>query len=390
MVKNKFNLMAVISDLRAGGAEKVIIELLLRLKNAFNVSVACIRDKGELSRVLENESIRIYHTFFKGRIHPQSIFALASLLRRENIHIVHTHMYRPNISGAISAFVARVPVIISHIHSVHQWDSKRQILMDRLTLWIKDGIITVSEEVKRNYLEKVSKARPDKLRVIYNGVDPQFFKKLDSSDELMSSLKIKKGSPVIGIAARLAPEKDHMTFLEAASIVSRVCPQARFLIVGKGPEEMNIRAQIESRNLQDKVMLLGYRRDIPEILNLLDIFVLPSIREGFSLAILEAMAVGKPVIATDVGGNREAVVNGVTGFIVPKRDPSSLALQILTLIRNPEIAAEMGEKGRKRVLERFTIEATVAEITKFYLELLEKKGISVNRTKIPIIPNTTK
>jgi len=374
MVGKKFNLMAVVSDFRAGGAEKIVIELLLRLKETFNVSAVCIRDKGEHSNILEEQSIKIHLSYFKGRIHPQSLFNFASLLRRENIHIVHTHMYRPNISGSIGAYIARVPVIISHIHSIHQWDSKRQIFMDRLTSWVKDKIIAVSGEVKNSYIEKV-KAGSEKVEVIYSGVEPQKYKVDKKPAELRSIFNIKDGIPVIGIVARLAPEKDHITFLEAAKIVLKTCHNAMFLIVGKGPEENNIKAHIERFNLRDNVVVAGYRMDIPQVLNLLDIFVLSSVREGFPISILEAMATGKPVVATDVGGNREAVVDGETGFIVPKKDSSSLALRILTLIENPRMAAVMGQKGYKRVCQKFSMETMVNETTKLYFDLLAKKRV---------------
>ena len=371
----KFNLMAVISNLRAGGAERVLIELLRGLKEDFNVSVVCIRDKGELSSILEDESIKVHLSSFKGRIDPGSLLNLASLFKKEKIQIVHTHMYRPNISGTISAFIARVPVIISHIHNMHQWDTKRQIFMDRLSLRIRDMTITVSEGVKRKYCE-IMKVREDKLRVIYNGVDPQVYKMDDKPAELKSALNIPDGAPIVGIVARLVPEKDHITFLESARMVLQDCPQARFLIVGKGPEDGKIKAYVERFGLKDKVILVGYRTDIPRVLNLLDILVLSSLKEGFGMAILEAMAAGKPVVATDAGGNTEVMVDGQTGFIVPKKDSSSLALRILTLIENPRMAAVMGQKGYERVCQKFSMGKMVNETAKLYLELLEKKGIT--------------
>ena len=374
MAQKKFNLMAVISNLRAGGAERMFIELLLRLKESFNVSVACIRDKGELAPLLEDKSIKVHISYFKGRLDPKSLFNLASLLKRENIHIVHTHMYRPNISGAIGAFIARVPVIVSHVHTVHQWDTKRQIFMDKITTGMKDKIIALSEEVKKAYTEKVN-ANPEKVRVIYNGVDSQIYRADKSQSELRENFNIKNRSPVIGIIGRLAPEKDHITFLEAADIVSKACPEACFLIVGKGPEEENIRSCVERLNLADKVIVAGYRKDIPEVLNILDIFVISSVREGFSLAILEAMAAGKPVIATDVGGNREAVIDGETGFIVPQKKPLLMASKILNLISNPELRAMMGEKGYQRVVKKFSIGNMLTETSELYSEILDKKGI---------------
>lgn len=374
MLQKKYNLMAVISNLRAGGAERMFIELLLRLKESFNVSVVCIRDKGELAHLLEEKSIKVHVSYFKGRFAPKSLLNLASLLKRENIHIVHTHMYRPNISGTIGAFIARTPVIISHVHTVHQWDTKRQIFMDRIITGIRDKTIVVSEEVKKAYLEKVN-PNPEKIKVIYNGVDPKIYKIEKKLSGIRAELNIQDGIPVIGIAGRLAPEKDHITFLEAAKIVLDSNPRACFLIVGKGPEEKNIKAYIEKLNLKDKVKIVGYREDIPQVLSALDIFVLSSVREGFSLAILEAMAAGKPVIATDVGGNKEAVVDGETGFIVPKKDPSSMASKILSLVCNPDLRAMMGENGCQRVAKKFSIENMVSETADLYIEILKKKGI---------------
>ncbi len=370
----KFNVMRVISDLPVGGVEKKLEALLPKLSDVFNIELTCIREKGPLSPKLEKQGIPVNLIYFKSRLHPQSLWEMARFLKRKNIHILHTHMYRPNVSGSIAGYIAKTPILISNVHNVNHWDTKRQLLMDRFLNKLRDSVILVSEEVKRDYKEKTG-IDDAKCAVIYNGVNIEDFRPKTEANNLKNKLGLDKDDIVLTCIGRLVPQKDHCTLLKAARILVNKYPKLKLLIVGSGNIEEELKAFARELNLENNVLFTGRRDDIPDILGLTDISVLCSIKEGFSNAILESMASGKPVVATDVGGNGEAIINGETGFLVPIKDSNLLADKLLLLINDRKLREEMGKKGQEIVEEKFSIINMAEETKKLYFNLLKKKGL---------------
>jgi glycosyltransferase involved in cell wall biosynthesis len=246
--------------------------------------------------------------------------------------------------------------------------------MDRLLNGIRDSVIAVSEEVKRDYKEKTG-IDERKCLVIYNGIDTEDFGRAADIKGLKRELDLGEDDIIITCISRLVPQKDHYTLLKAAGILVGKVPKLKFLIVGGGKMAEELKGFARKLNLEKNVVFAGKREDISDILALTDISVLCSVKEGFSNVILESMAAAKPVIATDVGGNREAILDGKTGYLVPKKDYNLLADKILLLVNNKDKREEMGRNGRRRVKERFSIEVMAAETKKLYFGLLKKKGL---------------
>jgi glycosyltransferase involved in cell wall biosynthesis len=195
----------------------------------------------------------------------------------------------------------------------------------------------------------------------------------DENRRLRTELGIASTDPVIGVVGSLYPVKGHHHLLAAVPQVLRVYPQATFLIVGKGDLEDSLREEVMRRGLERAVRFLGYREDVPNLLSIMDIFVLPSLSEGLSLALLEAMAAGKPVVATNVGGNPELVRDGVTGFSVPPQDPDAIAGGILSLLGDERRRKIFGDNGRQRVKQYFSLEAMADNYQKLYETCLENQ-----------------
>ncbi|MBI5375890.1 MAG: glycosyltransferase [Candidatus Schekmanbacteria bacterium] len=375
--QRKFNLVRIISDLPVGGVERRLVGLLPKLKDAFNVSVVCIREKGALAHELEEQGIPVHLIHFKGRLHPASLRKLSKFLRENQTHIVHTHMYRPGISGTISAWLAGVPVVISNVHNVAQWDTKRQAFMDRLVNPIRDSVIAVSGEVKKDFIENTG-LNEDKCTVIYNGVDTSKFRPdYPGKNRIIEEFKIAEGEKTVVNIARLVAQKDHLTFFKAAAEVIKKYPgKVRFLIVGGGRAHEEALKAARETGIEGNVIFTGRRNDIPEILSASDISVLSSLKEGFSNVILESMASGKPVVATDVGGNMEAIEEGETGFLVKAGDFNTMSDRILQLFQDENLKKSMGIKARKRAEDFFSIEKMIEKTTNLYFNLLKKKGVS--------------
>ena len=178
----------------------------------------------------------------------------------------------------------------------------------------------------------------------------------------------------MAMIASLTPKKDHGTFLEAAKLITKDAPEARFRIVGGGPLRDELARRVTSMGLSDVVQLTGARDDIGALLSEIDVSVLTSLKEGCSNVVLESMAAGRPLVVTDVGGNRELIESGVTGYLVPPGDAAGIARHVLELLRDPVLRLKMGEAGRARVRSRFTAGRMVDDTVAFYLSVLKKRA----------------
>ena len=373
---NSINVVRVISDLPVGGVENRLLEMLPLLRPEFNVRVCCIREKDELAPEFEKAGIPVDLCYFRSRLHPLSLYKMASYLKKIKAHIVHTHMYRPNVSGVLAARLAGIPVVISQIHNVDHWDNTRQIRQDKMLVRFRDRIITVSEAVKQNYIANTH-AAPDKCPVIYNGINMSRFTPREKDSDLVAEFDLE-GKKVVGIVARLVPQKDHETFLKCAVEIKRKVSNIKFLIVGEEEGASGLRQKLEDRavelGLGEEAVFTGKRRDIATILSLVDALVQSSLREGFSNVIVEAMAMGVPVVATDVGGNAEAIEDGKTGFVVPSRQPDVLADRVVKILNDKELAENMASQARSRA-KLFSLHAMVEKTKALYHSLLVEKGM---------------
>jgi glycosyltransferase involved in cell wall biosynthesis len=219
---------------------------------------------------------------------------------------------------------------------------------------------------------------PPKVFLIPNGVEIKVFTEANQSlvEALAQEWKIRSHTPVIGTLARLHEQKGHSYLLDAVAQLRREIPDVKALVVGDGELRPSLEQRTQALRLSDSVIFTGTRRDVPEILALLDVFVLPSLWEGLPIALLEAMAAGLPVVATRVGGVPEVVVDGETGLLVPPRDPDALSEAILTLLQDPDLRQKMGQAGQERVREYFSVERMVEETEALYERLLAEKGLN--------------
>jgi glycosyltransferase involved in cell wall biosynthesis len=283
-------------------------------------------------------------------------------------------MYRPNVSGVVAARLAKVPAVISQVHNVAHWDNKRQIFMDSLLGGWRDKVIAVSEAVRQDYIKQTGIA-PQKCVVIYNGIDLEIFNCASQAAQVRQKWGIAPQDKVVGIIARLVSQKDHETFLRAAKLVKDTIPGVKFLVVGEEEEQgrlEQLEAQVTELGLDQQVIFTGTQRDIPAILSIMDVSVLSSTREGFSNVVLESMACGVPMVATDVGGNAEAIVDGETGFLVPPQNPQYIAERILNILNSPGLADSMRQASRERA-NLFSLNNNIQQVDQLYSNLLAEK-----------------
>jgi glycosyltransferase involved in cell wall biosynthesis len=301
------------------------------------------------------------------------VLRFARIIRKWRPDIVHSHMVHANLLARIVRFLAPIPVLICSARSIDEGGRFREILY-RLTDSLCDLTTQVSHAGLERYV-RVGAVPRHKIRYIPNGVDTERFK-----PNLEDRLKFRKELGVDGFVwlavGRFDPPKDYPSMLQAFARVVHKHSNTILLIAGDGPLRKTMENLARDLGIEKRTKFLGIRRDIPQLMNAADAYVMSSSWEGMPNVLLEASATGLPIVATDVGGNREIVLDGVTGFLVPPRNPEALARTMLRIMDlSDEERKEMGKRARKHIEVKFNLDRVVDLWEILYYELLEKKGI---------------
>ena len=311
-------------------------------------------------------------------IHPlndlKALFGLIGIFRDEKPHIVHTHTSKAGILGRWAAFFANITIIVHTPHGhvfwgyFNKWKTACFILLERMTASITDKIITITEQEKKDHL-RFKIALDEKFTVIHSGVDLTAFSNARINALAMrEKLGISPEAFVVGTAGRLTPIKGQKYLLEAAAIISPRKPDLFFVFLGDGELASELSKMASSRGIKN-VMFLGWRQDVPEVMSTFDIFVLPSLNEGMGKVLVEAMALGKPIVASDVGGIPDLVIHNHNGLLVPPADVEGLVNSINELLHDPIKRKEMGDRG-KVVAADYSAEAMIQKIDQLYDEAI--------------------
>lgn len=380
----KISILYLIDQMRnMGGAELNLLNIMTHLNSdRFRFSLYTFHSGAPMKNLLAGKNIDCiqipYPTTAPGF---KNFLALAKEMKGRKVNIVHTYFEGADIWGTILAKLAGIPVVISSKRDMGFSKNKKILLAYRLINPFVTRIVSVCEAVKYQ-AHRQEKVNLNKIVTIYNGVDDGRFQSTNRNEALKQELKLDVSAPVVGLLANIRPIKGIEFFIQAAGRVLKQVHTAQFIIVGQcnpGNEAYfdKLQSMVKELNLEDKLFFLGARKDIPALLSIMDISVLSSLSEGFSNTIIESMAAGKPLVVTDVGGNAEAVVDGATGFVVPHRNVDKLAEAIATLIQNPAQSHEMGEAGRIRARNIFSIETMMGRIEELYISVLKNNRAAV-------------
>lgn len=343
----RLHVMHVTPGLRIGGLPRVV-ETLCRAtdRSRFHVSVLCLRHGGPLADELRDGGIPVYNfEAGDGRTSYLTFRRVAKLLRRERVDVLHTHNTEPLLDGVPGALLAGVRRVIHTDHGRYFPDKLRYMLAEWILSGFVDKIVGVSEDTVAS-LVRYEHIPRRKLVVIPNGIDgTPYFAKVDVV-AARRGLGIGTSGPVVGVAGRLTPEKGIEYLLHATVHLRQRFPNLAVLVAGDGDRADHLARLAANLGLSDTVRFLGIRRDIATILGSLDVFVLPSVREGLPMVVLEAMAAALPIVATDVGGVPMAVRHGTNGLLVEPRNPGRLADAVGGLLGDPERLARFGARGR--------------------------------------------
>jgi glycosyltransferase involved in cell wall biosynthesis len=352
-----------------GGAEKQLVLLARGLpREEFDVHVALLTRGGPREKDVTAAGIPVHRIDKKFKIDPLAYRRLSRLIGKLEPDLVQTWLFAANAYGRAAAIANRVPHVIGSERSVDPWKRGYELAIDR-NLAKRSDCIVVNSLGTQAFYEKAGIPR-GKFRVIPNGVEPFVAADGSSREELLKSLGLPEGARLIGAIGRLWPQKRVKDLIWATELLNNVHKNAYLLVIGDGPQRRSLERYRFLVRIEENVRFLGERNDVPAILPHLDMVCLASSYEGQSNAVMEAMSAGLPVVASDIPGNRELIVEGVTGFLVPVGDRGEFARRMNRLLGDPDLARSMGAAGCARMCEEFSVPKMVERYATLYREVI--------------------
>lgn len=347
-----------------GGQENRILNEAIGIRKlGINAYILC-QPESKLAEKAKQAGIEVFTYPMRKTYDIKAIYYIIKLIKKLNIDVVNTHSGKDTYVAAVASRVSKTrPLVVRTRHLALPITSTFSYK------YLADVIVTVSEYVREYLVKKGIDAK--KIYAVPTGIDLHKFNPQITNGNLKKELGLSESTPLIGTIAVLRKKKGHHLLIEAIPRVLKKIPEAVFVFVGDGPQRNNIEKKIKEYGLSNNIVMLGYRDDIPQILKSIDLFVLPTLQEALGTSFIEAMAMCKPVIGSDVDGVREVIDDGVNGYLVHPDDIRALADRIIELITDRQKALIMGAKGREKVEKKYTIEKMCNEMLEIYLKNLK-------------------
>lgn len=371
----------VIPTLDQAGAEKQMTYLAIGLKQrGIDVAVCVLTRSGPYQSVLEEAGVPVHFLGKRGKLDMAALARLRRLLRELHPDVVQTWLFAGNVYGRIAARQAGVPYIVASERCVDLWKKWWHFRFDRWLLRHTDRVVVNSSGVREFYAAHGIPG--EKIVMIPNGILPPQLPEVPRS-EVLQELGLPQESRLVGVVGRLWPQKSIRDAIWSADLLKRIRDDVHLLVIGDGPERqalIRFRDQVE---IADRVHFLGHREDVHRLMQHLDVFWNTSLYEGQSNALMEAMALGVPVVAADIPGNRDLVVHEVTGYLVPRGPHMRAEFARFTkkLLEDEDLRRRLGEAGRQRILSEFSLEQMVAGYVALYEGLLSGPGLDQSATR---------
>jgi glycosyltransferase involved in cell wall biosynthesis len=365
----------VLHSLNVGGAEMLAARLGRRFADEYRVCFICLDELGELGAQLRKEGFSVHVLNRRPGVDWRTAAQLGGFLRHEDIEIVHAHQYTPFFYALMARWLWRQATLVFHEHGRHQPDYPRpkRILLNRTLLGRRDRVVAVGQAVRKALIDNEG-LPPARVEIIYNGVALASSEPIECvRTEVRGELAIRNDAFMVIQVARLDPIKDHVTALRAFAALCAQRANSVLVLVGDGPEREALAALARQLGIDAKTRFLGTRGDVRRLLAAADVFLLSSISEGIPLTVIEAMAEGLPVVATNVGGMNEVVLDGDTGLLAPSGCPEKLGRLLVNLAGNAEMRAALGRNGRRRCEVHFADAAMFNQWSKLYQSILGQR-----------------
>jgi glycosyltransferase involved in cell wall biosynthesis len=378
----KTTLWYFIGALAVGGAERTLVDLVNNVdRDRYDVTVWTMFDDNRLApdvdpavpiRTLGMKNARDSDTFVGGATNPLDYVRVplrfVRAVRRERPDVVQSFLFLDNTVARIAGLVSPETVVVTGARGLQNRTNPFVKAVDRLLIPLSDYIVSNSTSGAETYVERG--ADPDRVDVVHNGRNLDAFVEAEPAP-LREEFDVPAGAPLVGMVSRLVPKKGQVDLVDAWPRVRASHPDAHLVLVGDGAEREALAAQAASLGVADSVHFAGNRDDVPEVLAALDVFVFTSYSEGLSGALLEAMAAGKPIVATGIVENRELVTDGETATLVPTHAPDAVARAVVDLLDDPTRAAALGRAAQRDAVDRFSLERMVGNFEAFYESILD-------------------
>lgn len=354
--RRRINVCQVVHGLPIGGAEVLVSRIVRRLEDRCRFVIACLDQVGELGESLAADGVSVLNLRRRPGFDWRCVRRLRRLCEEERIEVIHAHQYTPfAYAVAMRAFGRRPPVLFTeHGRFYPDYPSLKRKIFNRLLPDKRDRFVAVGEAV-RQALIKNEGLPARRVEVVYNGIDLTAYERATSArEQIRHQLGLAPDAFVVLQVARLDTIKDHKTAIRAIAAARPKCPQLKLLIVGDGPERARIKDEIASAGLDEHIMMLGTRTDVPRLLAAADAFLLTSLSEGIPVTIIEAMAAELPVVATNVGGISELISDGQTGLLRAAGDSTGLAEALRSLADDEGFRHRLTTAARRQAFTRFS------------------------------------
>lgn len=381
-MSKSIRVLHVIGGSEFGGAVWIILSYIQVLQ-AHGCDVIVISSNEAVGKVYRNAGCEVVPIFeMRREIHPirdlVAVKKIANVCREFRIDIVHTHTSKGGFLGRAAAWLAGVPVVLHTLHgfAFHELSPKFTIYayaaLERLATYWCDRIITVSD-FHRDWALRLHIAPPDKIVTVHNGISMARLKISRKREAIREEFGITQKDMVIGVIGRLSPQKGLEFLLEAMPLLLKKQPNIKLLLVGKGPIMKDLEDQVIRLEIKERVVFAGFRMDIGDLLYSCDIVVSPTLREGLSVSLLEALAMGKPIVTTNISSNREIIKDRINGLLVPPGKVKPLADAMLLMIGDPISASKYGNAAKDRYIAYFTEETMQNRLWNIYKDLIDSK-----------------
>ncbi|MGB8646417.1 MAG: glycosyltransferase family 4 protein [Anaerolineae bacterium] len=376
-------ILHVIDHTDSGGAQVLLYYLILALKDRFSFTVAVIGKSGRFTQMYRDLGVPVILLDELGsRWSPLPLITLTAELARHRYDLIHNHLFKASILGMVSSRLSGCKCIV-HDHTGIYPESLKYIISNPIVRYIYliaysallnrvSQVIVLTSGMQQAYLENY-RIDPRKITLLPNAIDIRAFERPDRNncaEELCKTLGLSTQTKLVTMIGRLDPEKDWQTFLGVARLVTtQFGMPCAFLVVGSGSQDRELRTRVRAEGL-DRVIFLGYREDIPDLLSQSDVFLLTSRREPFGIVLLEAMAAGCPIVATRSGGPESILTNGVDALLADVGDVQGLAEIVMRILEDTDLARELATRARRKVLEHYSQDVFMEKMVAMYRDVI--------------------